>query len=166
VLDESFEQPDAWIVAGKDPRGPEQIAQRSDDLSDAPIHPLGERLQDEMVAVAIDDEGWEAICFAVDETAGCRVDAERRAIVDRRLQPVMEKRRRRRVGSDCDDTQRDFGSIAEERVRNRPVARAPDLDEIAGGRVDAGHVAAIDPRMPGAHAILATAADADGRHPL
>ena len=49
------------------------------------VHGQGERLEHEMVAVAVDDHAGEAIAFTPDEPAELRVDAAPRPIVDGEL---------------------------------------------------------------------------------
>src|SRR5262249_31881417 len=104
------------------------------------------------------------IRLGVDQPVRGRVELERHAEAQRRLEPLPDERLARRLRPERDHAQRDLGSIAEERVADDAPARARDADEIAGRRADLRDVPAIDPRMAGARAILALARDGGGRH--
>ena len=56
------------------PRGLQQLAQRRDDDRQQPVHALRQRLHDQVVAVAIDDQRRQQVGFAVDQPVGGRVD--------------------------------------------------------------------------------------------
>ena len=99
---EPLEQPRPRVVAREDAARVQQILERRDDQRQQAIHPLRQRLDDEVLAVPIDDERRQEIRFAVDQPIRRRVDRERLAERDRRLdapphQRHRRQRRRRRV---------------------------------------------------------------------
>jgi hypothetical protein len=163
---ESFELTDAWIVARQDALRPRQLGQRGRDLGQAPVDALRQRLQHQVVAVAIDDQGRQAIGFAVHETVGGGVELQRLTEPQGRRQPIAHEAGGRRFRPERYQAQRDLGSIAEERVADDAAAAAGDAHEIAGRRVGLGDVAAIDPRMPGARPVFTLARNGGGRHGL
>ena len=96
ALLEPLEEPRARVVARENAARVQKIVQRRDDRWQQTIHPLRQRLHDEVVAVAIDDERRQQIGLAVDEAVCRRVDGERLAERDRRLdapayQPVVRR---------------------------------------------------------------------------
>ncbi len=95
-----------------------------DDLRQQPVHALRQRLDDEVVAVAIDDERRQQIGLAVNQPIRRRVDAERargtpRAASIRPFKQLVVGRPLA-VGQHAD---RDLRSIAVQRVAERPAAR-------------------------------------------
>ena len=66
-----------------------------DDQRQQPIHALRERLDDEVVAVAIDDERRQQIGLAVNQPIRGRIDAERAPERERGVDPALSAARRR-----------------------------------------------------------------------
>ena len=50
---------------------------------------------------------------------------------------------------------RNLRPVAEERVANRALPRTDDPDNLSTSGLHVDDVGAVDPRMPGAHALLA-----------
>ncbi len=82
----------AWPVAlGRWSARPTTIFQRPNDQLFSLIHREGERLQNEMVAVAIDDHAGQPIALAPDQPAKSRIDPAPRPILDRLRDSALEK---------------------------------------------------------------------------
>ena len=79
---EPFEGADPGVVAHEDARRPQPIAEYRDDVRLQPLRRLRQRLHDEIVAVAIDDQRRQQIALAVDQPIGRRVDAQPLAEAD------------------------------------------------------------------------------------
>ena len=67
---EPFELADLRVVSLQDSAGPEPVAEDAGDVVAQGVGGLREGLDDEVVAVAVDDEGGDAVPFAVDQAAG------------------------------------------------------------------------------------------------
>ena len=93
ALFEPFEQADARIVPGEDASRMQQLGQLTGDVGQQPVDALRQRLDDQVVAVAIDDERGQAIGFAVDEPVCGRIDGQGLAELDRLGQSPRPQRR-------------------------------------------------------------------------
>ena len=76
---DAFRLEDGRIVAQGDRGGREQLDDRGGDQVDAQVKGQGEGLDDEMVAVAVDDQARQAVGLGPDEAAQGGIDAEARA---------------------------------------------------------------------------------------
>ncbi len=85
VLLQALEQTDAWVIAGQDPGRLEAIDEQRDEVRKQAIGALHERLEHQIVAIAIDDESGQAVGLAVDHPIGCGVDAKRLPIAGCRV---------------------------------------------------------------------------------
>src|SRR5207245_1152192 len=85
-LFEPFELTCARIVSREDAFRTKELLERRDDDRQESIHPLGQRLHDQMLTVSIDDERRKEIRLAMNEAIGGRVDFERRAKPDSRVE--------------------------------------------------------------------------------
>jgi hypothetical protein len=112
ALLEPLEQPHARIVPREDAGGVHEVHEDLRDLGHQPIDALRQRLQHEVVAVAIDDERRQPIGFPVDETIRGRVDAERAPKADRLLQPQSPQRQIGYLGPAGQQSECNFRSIA------------------------------------------------------
>ena len=145
------------------PRGCSRSVKRRDDRRQQPVHALRQRLHDEVVAVPIDDERRQQVGLAVHEAVRRRVDRQRLAKRDRRLDPPPHQRVVGRLLAVRQHPQRDLRSIAEERGPEQLTARAPHVHEIAARGAHVGDVGAIDPRVAAAETLLAARGNDDGR---
>jgi hypothetical protein len=91
-LFEPFQQPYAWIVPRKYPERPNELNQQLREFGKQSIDALRKRLHDQIVAIAIDDEGGQQICFAMNEAIRGRVDVQRFAKAQRLLEPRAPQR--------------------------------------------------------------------------
>ena len=76
---ESFGFSDGGVVSQNDGSGLEDLDQGGDDEIFALVHGEGEGLEDEVLAVAVDDDAGEAVGLAPDGTRELRIDIEMRA---------------------------------------------------------------------------------------
>ena len=74
---EPFERAHLGIVARQDARRREQLDEQLRHRRQQAIHALRQRLHDQVVAVAIDDERRQQIGFAVHQPVGGRVELQR-----------------------------------------------------------------------------------------
>ena len=79
------------------PLGAQPLHERAHDLVLPPVRGLGQRLHDEVVAVAVDDQRGQPVAFAVDEPAGGRARRHALAPLDGPPQAVREERLRERL---------------------------------------------------------------------
>ena len=77
ALLQAFEQPRARIVARENAARLQPARQASRRRRQQAVHALRQRLDDEIVAVPIDDERRQQVGFAVNQPIGGRVDVER-----------------------------------------------------------------------------------------
>ena len=73
-------------IARQDARGPDDLVERTDHLREQAVHPLRERLHDEMLAVAIHHERGQQIRLRVHEAHGGRIDPQPVPVGDRALE--------------------------------------------------------------------------------
>ncbi len=161
-LIEPFERPGARIVAGKDSTRSDLLVEEVDDLRQQPIHALRERLDDEVVAVAIHDERRQQIGLAVNQPIRGRIDAERAPERQRGVDPAFQQLVVGRLLAVRQHADGDLRSIAIQRVSENAAARRANHDAVAARRLDVGHVGAVDPRMTAPKAELATGGEDDG----
>ncbi len=126
ALLESFEQSDARIVSRQHSRRPGRLDDQRNELGERPIHPLRQRLHDDHVGVAVDDERREQIGFAVHEPKRRGIDGQALAIGDRGIDPPLPERRVDLLVVAGEHAQRDLRLIAESRDQGTAAAaRAP-----------------------------------------
>ena len=82
---QALEQPDARIIAGQDSGRLEAIDEQRDEVRKQAIDALHERLENEVVTIAIDDQSRQPVGLAVDHPIGCGVDAKRLPVARRRV---------------------------------------------------------------------------------
>ena len=126
-----------------------KFLQRLDDEIFAPIHRQRERLQDKMIAVAIDDHAGQTIAFAPDQPTELRIHSAARAIFHRLREPARKKIRieflpasRKTPGDDLR-----FGIV--NRAAEQPVFSVFQRDDVAVGWIakDLQHFAGENPIM-------------------
>ena len=115
-------------------------------LVEPPVHPLRERLDHQHVGVAIDDQRWQPIGFAVHEAVRRGVDVQRLAERNRRREALAPSVLADGLLAGRHHAQRDLRPIAPHRFAKLPLPRADHGHEIAGGGARPRDVAAIDPR--------------------
>ena len=77
LLLEAFEQADLGVVARQHALGAGELDQQRHQRRHQPIHALRQRLQHQVVAVAIDDERRQQVGLAVNQSVRGGVDLER-----------------------------------------------------------------------------------------
>ena len=131
VLLEPFEQAHARIVAREDALRCASSTSSS-VIRQQPIGALRQRLHDEVVAVAIDDERRKQIAFAVHEPIRGGVDVEPLAERDRLLEPRSPEAAIDGHVVLRQDPQRDLRAIAVKSARQKPAVRPDDAHHGAG----------------------------------
>ena len=79
------------VVAGHDALGMENLFQAGDDLAARGVHALVERLHDQVIAVAVHDQGGEEVGLGVDYAVGVAVRRERTPVLFGGAQPAQEE---------------------------------------------------------------------------
>ena len=120
---EPLEDSGARIVSRQNPARADDVVQRLNDGRRQLFHALRQRLHDEIVAVAIDDERRQQVGFAVNEPIRSRVDPQRRSKSDRRLEATPDQGIVGRRLSVRQHPERDLRSIAVERCPKELAAR-------------------------------------------
>ena len=156
ALLEALQQTRAGVVPRQNPFRVEQIVQRGDDCRRQPVHTLRQGLQNEVVAVPVDDEGRQQIRFAVDEPVCRGIDRQRRAETNRRLQTTANERVVGHAVAVREHADGDLRSIAVERLPERPTSGSAHDDDVARAGACLRDIRAIDPRMTAPKAILAS----------
>ena len=118
-----------------------------------------------MLTVSIDDEPRKEIRLAMDEAIGGRVDFERRAKPDGRVEAPAHERFVGNVIAVRQHPQRNLGSIAEQRAAERTAAApAAHLHDVAARRLHVGDIGAINPRMAAVQTLFTARGNDDARH--
>src|SRR5258706_1205724 len=158
---EPFELAHLRIVPLQDALGLEQRRERLHDLALAPVHALREGLDDQVVAVAVDHEGGQAVALAVDDAVGRCARGHRLAPADRGRQAVAEEAN----GQDLAALDHAQADLRPRRVEGEAKGAPPrPLDAHHGALGDAaiaGHVGAEDPGVAALDAGLTLAVDDD-----
>ena len=123
---------------------------------------LRQGLDDQVFAVAIDDERRQAIGLAVDEAVRGCVDRERLAKVHGPGQPLGPERRVRRLCAVGEQSKRDLRSIAVECLADGAAAGTHDGHRISASRLDFRDVRLVDPGMTGPRPLLAALRNGNG----
>src|SRR6266545_7611934 len=156
-----FELAHLGVVALEDPLRLEQLPKRVHDLALAPVHTLGERLHDEVVAVAVDHQGGEAIALAVDHAVGGGARGHRLAPAQRRGQPLAEEASSQGLAA-LHHAEADLRPRRVEGEAEGPALRPLHAHQRARGDAPvARHVRTEDPGVAALDARLALAADDD-----
>ena len=122
---ETLEKPNPWIVPGQNARRLQSLDEQARQVRQQAIDALHERLQHEIVAIAIDDEPRQAIGFAVDQPVGGRIDGQGLAIGNGGIQPRAPRLERGGIVPAGHQPQRDFRSVAVQRVAERSSCAGP-----------------------------------------
>ena len=149
-----FERAHLRIVARQNARRLQEIRQQVADQRQQAVGALRKRLHHQHVTVAVDDETRQPVALAVDQPIRRRVNRQRLAIADGRVEPLAPERR---VGPGVAPRQHPEGNhraTAVKRVTERPAVRADHLHDIARGGPYAPEIRPVDPRMPGPQATL------------
>ena len=133
---EALEQPDARIVAGENPGRLQPCDEQLGELRQQPVDPLDQGLEDQVVAVTIDDQPGQSVGFAVHQAVGGGVDPKRRAIPDGGIEPRPPQIECRGLVASSQQPQGDLGSIAVEGVTDARPAAAFDQHDIAASGAD------------------------------
>ena len=144
------------IVSGQNSARCDDALQGIDDDRRQFFHALGQRLDDKVIAVTIDDQRWEKIRFSVNEPERGRVDLKRRSKPDRRFEATPDQGaigRRLTVGQhpDCD-----LRPLAVERLTENLSATIANGDDVPRVGVNLGQVGAVDPWMEAVNAIFSS----------
>lgn len=122
------------------------------------VHALCEGLENESVAVAVDDETWEAISLAENQTACVGIAHGPSTVGDGGLEAGAEESLVERLHLMREKTKSDLGGSAKVRGSDRDATRIEDGDGIAGpgviGPVDVG---SVNPDMTGGETFGGTA---------
>ena len=122
--------------------------QDGDDRIQALSDAQSRRLDDEIVAVAIDDDGWEQVGFAVDDAVRGGVNRQRLPEGERVFDPLSDQRVVCRLLGARQHAERDLRFVAVEgRPERPPAAQALHDHAVAGLRPGGLDVTAVDPRM-------------------
>jgi hypothetical protein len=146
ILFEALQQAHAWIVAREDAGRLHPFDQQLDQLRQQSIHPLRQGLNDEIVAIPIDDKRWKQIAFAVDETIRGCIDAELFAKRDRQLQPAAPELAIDRTVVLREDAERYLRSITVQSAREKAAVRADHAYNLARIGITC-NVGAVDPEV-------------------
>ena len=76
------------VIARQDGGWSEHLHEQLGDLVATSIHPLGERLHDQILSVPIDDQRRQSVGLGVHQPVGVSIDLERLAVRDRGLQSI------------------------------------------------------------------------------
>ena len=129
------------------------------------VHALVEGLHDEVIAVAIDDQGGQQVGLAVHHAVGIGI-ADHGAPVSLGGAQAAQKE----IAADVfhlprQHAQGDLRTGTVVRRAQRPAPRIGHLDGLARlGAIAIGDIAGEDPRVPGGHAVGALAGHADFIH--
>ena len=145
ALLESFEQSDTRIVSRQHSRRAGRLHEQGNELGERPIHSLRQRLHDDHVRVAVDNERRQQVGFAVHQPERCRIDGQTLAIGDRGLDPPLPERRVDLLILAREHAQRDLRLVAVQPAPKRPLPRPEDLDDFARRGRRIRNVRAIDP---------------------
>ena len=141
---------DRDVVAGDDALGLEDLFEAGDDVGLGGVHALVEGLDDEVVAIAIHDQGGQEVGFAVDDAVGVGVVDDGAAVLLGGAEALQIE-----IAADLFDLPRehadgDLGGGAVVRRAEGAAALVGDLDGLAGlGAVAVHDVAGEDPRVAG-----------------
>ena len=152
---EPFERPDARVVSRKDPGGPDELVQQPRDPGQLPVHPLRERLDDEHVRIAVDDERRQQVPLAVDQTIRGGIDGEAVATTPGGRQPAPPPVVVGAPVVPCQQTDGDRRPIAKQPVPQYAATRPDHANDVAGLGTDIGHIGTEHPQVPAADAVLA-----------
>src|SRR4029078_2556049 len=89
----SFSEADVRIVSLHDPLRLEQLAQPIDDQLPSPIHRERQRLEHQIISVAIHDHPWQSVAFAPDDAAEPFIHPVPSAVSHGALDLFMEQKR-------------------------------------------------------------------------
>ena len=153
---------DGDVVARDDAVGVEDLFEAGRDFGFGGVHALVERLHDEVIAVAIDDQRGEQVGFAVDDAVGVAIVDHGAAVLFGGAEAAQKE-----IAADLFDLPREHaqgdlrrGTVV--RGAERASARVGDLDGLAGlGAIAIGDVAGEDPRVAAGDAVGGLAVDAD-----
>ncbi len=151
-----------------------RLVEHARPLRHQPIGRLRQRLEDEVVAVAIDDERRQQVAFAVDEAIGGGVDLQRLAEPDRLIEPVAPAarppsrrllstrpfRRRSALRHQADGDLRAIAVKASPTGRPRGPTTWTTSPPAAS---DIGQIAPVNPEVAGLRAFDAARGQSDGR---
>src|SRR5262245_3362073 len=131
-----FEHASPGIVSRQNPPRRDEVVQAIDDYWRQFFHALGQRLDDKVVAVTIDDQRWQKIRFSMNEPEGRGVDLKRRSKLDRRFQSVSNQSDISRHVAVRKHADRDLRSIAVERLPENLTATIANDDDVASASVN------------------------------
>jgi hypothetical protein len=144
------------------PRGFSRVDQDAHHLVLARLHPLRQRLHDQEVAVAVDDQGRQAVALAVHEAQRGRARCDRLPEAQRGRDAVAHEVAGRRLVA-VDHPQLDLGAGRVQRPAERPPLRPQHPHQRAGrGALRAADVALEDPGVSATDARFAARGDDDG----
>ena len=127
---EPFEHSRPRIVARENPARLQQLGEHRRQRRQQPIHPLRQRLNDQVVAVAVDNQRRQEVRFAVHQPIRARVDRERLAKRDRRFETPADQREVGRRVAVRQHAERDLRAVAVERGPERASSRTADLHDV------------------------------------
>jgi hypothetical protein len=124
-------------------------------------------LKGQVVSVAIDDQGWDAVGLAMHPTisggGGLQVAPTR----ERFDEPSSPEVFVHGFVLGRDEPQCDLGRIAVERAAQKPTRRILNLDDVSGRRgVCCPHIGAVDPEVTPENALSPTLTHSDYRHDM
>ena len=133
--------------------------QQFDEEALVPLGRLAQCLDYEIIAITIDDERRKKVRFAIHESAGFRIFDHDLAIRNCAAKPFEEKRAVNGLVVPRKHANRDLRFVAIKRAPLKTAAVIGHANNGARLRIYGAHVAAIDPKMPGADAFHASRAD-------
>ena len=94
-LRQSLLRPDADVGAFVDPLCPGRRLQRGDDLGAEAFDACAQELDDQIFAVAVDDQSGQRVALGMDQAAAAfrRIEPEKFPVLDRIFDPAAEERR-------------------------------------------------------------------------
>jgi hypothetical protein len=157
ALLQSFEQAHSRIVSREHARCAGELDEQWQQFRQVAIHPLRERLHNEHVLIAVDDERRQQVGFAMHKTVRRRVELERAAKAYCRRETRAPERLVDFLFAARQYSQADLRLIAVKRATEVTLSWAKHFDDGAGVGSDVGDVTLIDPRVSTPDAVFAAA---------
>jgi hypothetical protein len=161
---QTFEGAHAHVVALDDRARREFLDEQPDELGLQALRALRERLHDEHVRVAVDDERRQEVALRVDEAEGVGLLLDAGAARHGRAQASAPPFAADLLVPRREDADGDLGAVAVERAPDEAAALVAQGDDRAARRpAVVPHVAAVHPEVPAPRALRALPRDGDLR---
>src|SRR5579863_1692959 len=159
ALVQRFEQPHSWIVALQDSLRRKELNQNVDEQALQPLGSLAERLDYEVIAIAIHDQRREQVSIAVNDPVRVRVFDHSRAEFRGAAEAFQEERAIHRNILSRQKPEAYLGLFAVERPALEVAALVQQANHSAGLCLRGANVAAIDPEVPGSQPVYSSGTD-------